>query len=168
MQGVGFRPAMFRLADALGVTGFVRNERDGVLLEIEGEPQILDEFVEKNQSRLEDAREELGKRAVPLASTVASSVAAVVTVLVLAILMLMSGPDLQRTTLEAFTDETRRERVRRVSHDAAAAVTRYMAGNLIISVIAGVASFLMLLICGVPFRARPMKATGMPSNSLIS
>jgi hydrogenase maturation protein HypF len=47
VQGVGFRPAMFRLADALGVTGFLRNERDGVLLEIEGEPQILDEFVEK-------------------------------------------------------------------------------------------------------------------------
>lgn len=47
VQGVGFRPAMFRLADALGVAGFVRNERDGVLLEIEGDPQLLDQFVEK-------------------------------------------------------------------------------------------------------------------------
>ena len=47
VQGVGFRPAMFRLADALGIAGFVRNDRDGVFLEIEGEPQILDEFVEK-------------------------------------------------------------------------------------------------------------------------
>jgi hydrogenase maturation protein HypF len=47
VQGVGFRPAMFRLADALGIAGFVRNDRDGVFLEIEGEPQILDQFVEK-------------------------------------------------------------------------------------------------------------------------
>ena len=36
----------------------------------------LDDFVEKNQDKLEDARKELGSRAVPLACTVASSVAA--------------------------------------------------------------------------------------------
>lgn len=112
----------------------------------------LDEFVEKNQGRLEEAREELGKRAVPLASTVASSVAALVTVLVLAILMLMSGPDIQRTMLDSITNPERRERIRRVSHDAAAAVTRYMAGNLIISLIAGVTSFVALLATGVPFK----------------
>src|SRR5205085_4605866 len=56
----------------------------------------LDKFVEDNQDKLKEARKELGSRAVPLASTVASSVAATVTVLVLSILMLMSGPDIQR------------------------------------------------------------------------
>jgi hydrogenase maturation protein HypF len=46
VQGVGFRPAMFRLADALGLAGFVRNDREGVWLEIEGAPHELDRFVE--------------------------------------------------------------------------------------------------------------------------
>jgi len=45
VQGVGFRPAMFRLADALGLAGFVRNDREGVWLEIEGAPTLLDRFV---------------------------------------------------------------------------------------------------------------------------
>jgi predicted PurR-regulated permease PerM len=112
----------------------------------------LDEFIAKNQNKLEDAREELGKRAVPLASTFASSVANAITVLVLSILMLMVGPDLQRAMLEAVEDPERRDRVRRVATDSATALTRYMAGNLIISLIAGVATYIALLIFGVPFK----------------
>jgi predicted PurR-regulated permease PerM len=112
----------------------------------------LDDFVEKNQDKLKTARKELGKRAVPLASTVASSVAATVTVLVLAILMIMSGPGIQRGALELIDDPVLRERIRRLAHDASLAMTRYMAGNLIISVIAGGATFVALLITGVPFK----------------
>jgi predicted PurR-regulated permease PerM len=112
----------------------------------------LDDFVEENQDRLEEARSELGSRAVPLASTVASSVAATVTVLVLAVLMLMSGPTLQKGILELIDDPVRRERVRRVSTDASRAITRYMQGNLIISLIAGAASFVALWATGTPFK----------------
>ena len=112
----------------------------------------LDNFVEKNQNKLKDARKELGKRAVPLASTVASSAAATVTVLVLSILMLMSGPDIQRGLLELIDDPGRRERVRRVAADSAQAMTRYMAGNLIISAIAGLATYVALWILHVPFK----------------
>ncbi len=112
----------------------------------------LDDFVEDNQDRLEDARSQLGSRAVPLASTVASSVAAMVTVLVLSVLMLLSGPDIQRGMLDLIENPLTRERLRRVAHDAAMAVTRYMAGNLIISLIAGVASFVALTLTGTPFK----------------
>lgn len=112
----------------------------------------LDEFVEENQDRLEEARRELGSRAVPLASTVFSSVAAIVTVLVLSILMLVSGPDIQRGMLDLIENPLTRERIRRVAHDAAMAVTRYMAGNLIISLIAGAASYVALTLAGVPFK----------------
>jgi len=45
VQGVGFRPAMYRLADALGLGGFVNNDREGVWLEIEGRSPDLDRFV---------------------------------------------------------------------------------------------------------------------------
>ena len=46
----------------------------------------------------------------------------------------------------------RRERVRRVAGDCAKAITGYMAGNLLISLIAGAAAYVALLILGVPFR----------------
>ncbi len=112
----------------------------------------LDEFIANNQDRLESARSELGSKAVPLASTVASSLAALVTVLVLSILMLISGPDLQRGMLDLIENPAARERIRIVAHDSAMAMTRYMAGNLIISLIAGLASFVALLVTGTPFK----------------
>ena len=37
VQGVGFRPTVFRIAESMGFSGFVRNDGDGVTLEIEGE-----------------------------------------------------------------------------------------------------------------------------------
>ncbi len=36
MQGVGFRPYVYRLAGELGLAGFVLNDARGVLLEVEG------------------------------------------------------------------------------------------------------------------------------------
>ena len=36
IQGVGFRPTVYRVAVALGLTGFVRNERSIVVAEIQG------------------------------------------------------------------------------------------------------------------------------------
>ena len=44
VQGVGFRPFVFRLATKHGLAGFVRNETDGVLIEVEGDPRLLDAF----------------------------------------------------------------------------------------------------------------------------
>lgn len=38
VQGVGFRPFVFRLATALGIVGWVRNDAQGVLIEAEGQP----------------------------------------------------------------------------------------------------------------------------------
>lgn len=44
VQGVGFRPFIFRLASEMGITGFVSNSTSGVLVEAEGEKDILDKF----------------------------------------------------------------------------------------------------------------------------
>jgi len=46
VQGVGFRPFVFRLARRLDLCGFVNNNSDGVLIEIEGEQNKLDRFID--------------------------------------------------------------------------------------------------------------------------
>ena len=45
VQGVGFRPYVHRLAHAHGLTGWVLNDARGVLLEIEGPPEAVEEFL---------------------------------------------------------------------------------------------------------------------------
>jgi hydrogenase maturation protein HypF len=45
VQGVGFRPAMVRLARRTGVGGFVRNDSEGVWIEVEGHAGAIESFV---------------------------------------------------------------------------------------------------------------------------
>lgn len=44
VQGVGFRPFIFRLAERFGLTGSVHNGPEGVLLEVQGAPERLAGF----------------------------------------------------------------------------------------------------------------------------
>ena len=44
VQGVGFRPFVYGLAQQLGLTGFVGNDSRGVFIEIEGAPETLCHF----------------------------------------------------------------------------------------------------------------------------
>jgi hydrogenase maturation protein HypF len=56
VQGVGFRPYVYRLAGELALDGFVHNDSDGVLIELEGPSSAVHEFLA-----------ELPRRAPPLA-----------------------------------------------------------------------------------------------------
>ena len=44
VQGVGFRPSVFRLAAVEGLGGFVRNDSDGVWIELEGDAETISRF----------------------------------------------------------------------------------------------------------------------------
>ncbi|HEY0632123.1 MAG TPA: acylphosphatase, partial [Thermoleophilaceae bacterium] len=47
VQGVGFRPYVYRLAHELELAGYVLNDERGVLVEVEGEPGAVARFVER-------------------------------------------------------------------------------------------------------------------------
>src|SRR5689334_11557832 len=62
VQGVGFRPFVYRVAESLGLTGFVRNTAGEVEIEAEGDREKLDRFVARLSrdapplARVEDVR----------------------------------------------------------------------------------------------------------------
>jgi hydrogenase maturation protein HypF len=50
VQGVGFRPAVYRLACRLGLSGIVYNDTKGVTVELQGKEEKIDEFLVRLQS----------------------------------------------------------------------------------------------------------------------
>ncbi|MCL2919126.1 carbamoyltransferase HypF [Shewanella litorisediminis] len=50
VQGVGFRPHVFRLAHELGLGGSIRNDAEGVFIRLVGAQYKVDEFIEKLRS----------------------------------------------------------------------------------------------------------------------
>lgn len=52
VQGVGFRPFIWRLAGENGLTGFVQNRSDGVVVEVEGPVPSVARFLEDVQNKL--------------------------------------------------------------------------------------------------------------------
>jgi hydrogenase maturation protein HypF len=47
VQGVGFRPFVYRLAQELELTGWVQNTRSGVLIEVEGDSLAVETFLQR-------------------------------------------------------------------------------------------------------------------------
>ena len=50
VQGVGFRPTTWHLARSLGLSGFVLNDSEGVLIEVEGAPDTVAAFPDRLQA----------------------------------------------------------------------------------------------------------------------
>jgi len=111
----------------------------------------LDTYLERNQEKLRATVTGAGGPAAKLASGIFSTFAAVVTILVLIFLLLLEGPKVIAGLLRLIPPR-HRDRIRRVARDSNRAITGYMFGNLAISVIAGVATYLVLWPLDVPFR----------------
>jgi predicted PurR-regulated permease PerM len=110
----------------------------------------IEEWVEENRDRFQDSLSSAGAPAVDIVRSVFNTIFALVTILVLTALMLQRGPDLTKAAL-ALIPPHQRDRVRLVAGDAARAVSGYMLGNFLISVIAGTSTYAVLKILGVPY-----------------
>nr|MDQ3574491.1 AI-2E family transporter [Actinomycetota bacterium] len=112
----------------------------------------LDRRLEERQGAIKENVNRLGSQSVGILTRVGNAVAATLTIVVLTILMLLSGPRMLAGGLSILSSPARREHVRHVASDCAKAVTGYVAGNLLISVVAGTSAFMFLWAAGVPFR----------------
>jgi predicted PurR-regulated permease PerM len=111
----------------------------------------LDQYLERNQGRLQEGANRITDPALGVLRSIFSTLVALVTIFVLTFLMVLQGPKLLQSWVSALPD-TRQERIRRVAADCSKAVTGYMTGNLVISVIAGTLTYIVLWIMGVPYR----------------
>ncbi len=110
----------------------------------------IDQYVQEHQASFQKALRNSAAPALDVARSVANTIFALVTVVVLTFLMVLEGPKVTAGFLNMLKPSVR-ARVSAVATDCAKAMTGYVAGNLIISVIAGVATFAFLAIVGVPF-----------------
>jgi predicted PurR-regulated permease PerM len=108
------------------------------------------EWVEGNQDRIDAFVSSLTAPAAGVLRSVATGIAGAVTVFVLAYLMVLEGPKVVDGAIRVFSPATG-ARIRRVGADCARSVTGYISGNLLISVICGVLTYVVLLILGIPF-----------------
>jgi predicted PurR-regulated permease PerM len=108
-------------------------------------------YLQNNQDRIRSFITGLTTPAVGVLQGVATGVAGVVTVFVLALLMVLEGRKMVDGTLNLLDDERTKERIRQVGGDCAKSITGYISGNLLISVICGVLTYITLLIMDVPF-----------------
>jgi predicted PurR-regulated permease PerM len=110
----------------------------------------LEEKFEENRKAIDEQINSAGSKGVTIVGTVFSGIVAAITVMVLTILLLLGGPELSQSFLNIIP-ERRRERVRRVASDASLAVSGYMFGNVVISILAGIAAYIFLRIAGIPY-----------------
>ena len=107
-------------------------------------------YIQNNQDRIKAFASGLTTPAAGVLQGVATGVAGVVTIFVLAYLMVLEGPKAVDGFLNLLEPDNR-PRVRAVATDCAKSITGYLSGNLLISVICGVLTYITLLATGVPF-----------------
>jgi predicted PurR-regulated permease PerM len=110
------------------------------------------------QQRVEEAVQERGAggllgvsgTALELTRTILTFIVAVVTIAFLTLFMLLEGPRWMERFYGLLPDDSR-DRWRGIGRDIYRTVGGYVTGNLFISIIAGIASTIVLLIMGVPY-----------------
>ncbi len=110
----------------------------------------LQHWVASNAPKLSSIASSISKPALNLGAAALSTLFKLLTVAVLSLYLLMELPVIIRWTLSQFS-RPRAARIYAVGREASSSVTRYMAGNFLTSIIAGMVVFVVLEILGVPF-----------------
>jgi predicted PurR-regulated permease PerM len=118
--------------------------------------QALERF--NIEQRVDQASPELPQRLLglsgPLVSAFASVAAflvALISVVVLAVFLLIYGPQFVDAGLALVGERAKRERLRRLGGRSLQAVSGWVAGNVVTSIVAGIVTTVVLLIAGVPY-----------------
>ncbi|HEY1739298.1 MAG TPA: AI-2E family transporter [Acidimicrobiia bacterium] len=109
----------------------------------------LQKTVQDHEKTLHDWAANINKSSLSYLATAGEATIGVITVIVIAFFMLAETKNIANVATALITP-ARRELARQIGHDAASAISGYMIGNLLISLVAGTAAFLMFLIMGVP------------------
>jgi predicted PurR-regulated permease PerM len=110
---------------------------------------VLD-YIHSHEAQIRNYITKLGAPTLAALRSAATGVAGLLTIFVLSYLMVLEAPKVVSGFLALF-GEQRAERIRRVSRDCAKTVTGYISGNLLISLICGLLTWLVLTLTGVPF-----------------
>ncbi len=110
----------------------------------------VEAWVRRNVSKLVRLGQDLARPALTVGKAAASLLAAMATIFVLIVLLLLEGPALMRGILNAMSP-AHAHRFARIADHANRAATGYMTGNCLTSLMAGVVMFVTLVILGVPF-----------------
>jgi predicted PurR-regulated permease PerM len=110
----------------------------------------LEAKVREYSPELAKVARNLARPALSLGKATLSAIVGLATIAMLTLLFMLEAPRLSRGLLGAMRPE-RAERVRAVAAQVSRAVTGYMVGNLLTSLVAGVVVLVDLLVLGVPF-----------------
>lgn len=109
----------------------------------------LVDYVHEHETELEKTVDDLTGSPFEMAQRAVGWILTFVTITLITVLLLSQASNLGAAALE-LVPYRRRDSVRRASVDAARAVSGYMVGNLLISLVAGTTAFVLLLALGVP------------------
>jgi predicted PurR-regulated permease PerM len=110
----------------------------------------IQNWVQRNSPKLVSYAQVLSKPALTIGAAALSLVIELVTIFILVLLLLLEAPKMRRALLGQMRPD-RAAATTRVAADVNRAVTGYMLGNLLTSLIAGLVVFVSLLVLGVPY-----------------
>jgi predicted PurR-regulated permease PerM len=109
----------------------------------------IEHYIKDNQAELGRAAERLSQSSFQTAQTALAVVVAFITITLLTFFFL-SQAEVMGQTVQGLLPRRRRAEAQRIASDAARAVSGFMIANLLISLIAGVSAFVVLVALGVP------------------
>ncbi|MDQ2810387.1 MAG: AI-2E family transporter [Actinomycetota bacterium] len=110
----------------------------------------IQNWVQRNAPKLATYGQALSKPALSIGAGALSLVIELITIFILVLLLLLEAPKMRRAFLGQMTRD-RSDNVTRIAGAVNRAVTGYMLGNLLTSLIAGIMVFVTLLVLGVPY-----------------